>query len=113
MLQPTNKVAALFGIGSDAQVVALDASAAIATQSKRTQSAAGIIAAANTGTDSLHALRIPTCRDVNYEGISMFIPTPFLQNAILKAMTPAPSRLSKQPLPPIRSLFKRMRMGTD
>jgi hypothetical protein len=56
MLQPTNKVAALFGISPDAQVVALNASTAIATQSKHTQSAANIIAAANTGTDSLRVL---------------------------------------------------------
>jgi hypothetical protein len=31
MFQPTNKVAAPFGIGPDAQVIALNASAAIAT----------------------------------------------------------------------------------
>jgi hypothetical protein len=56
ILQPTNKEAALFGIDPDAQVVALDASAAIATQSKCTQSAANIIATENTGTISLCAL---------------------------------------------------------
>jgi hypothetical protein len=80
MLQSTNKVAALFGIGPDAQVVALNASAAIATQYKHTQSAANIIAAANTGTNSLRALQTPTHGDVNYKGISMFTPAPFLQN---------------------------------
>ncbi len=78
MLQPTNKVAALFGIGPDAQVVALNASTAIATQSKCNQSTAGIIATANTGTDSLRALRTPTHGNVNYKGISMFTPAPFL-----------------------------------
>jgi hypothetical protein len=90
MLQPTSKLAALFGIGPDAQVIALDASAAISTQSKCTQSTANIIATANTGTDSLHALLTPTRGNVNYKEISMSTPTPFLQNAILKAMTPCP-----------------------
>jgi hypothetical protein len=56
IFQPTNNVAALFGLGSKAQVDALDASAAIATQSKRTQSPEDIIATANIGTNSLHAL---------------------------------------------------------
>ncbi len=78
MLQPTNKVAALFGIDPDAQAIALNASAAIATQSKCTQSAADIIAAANTGTGSLSALQTPTCGDVNYQGISMITPALFL-----------------------------------
>ena len=45
----------LYRIGPDAQVVAVNANAAIATQSKCTQSAADIIAAANKGTDSLGA----------------------------------------------------------
>jgi hypothetical protein len=64
-------------MGNKAQVVALDASAAIATQSKLTQSAANIIAAANTGTDSLQALQAPTCSNFNYKGISIFTPAPF------------------------------------
>ncbi len=78
ILQPTNKEAALFGIGPDAQVVALNVNVTVATQSKRTHSAADIIAAANIGTDSLHALRASTRGDVNYNGISMFTPPPFL-----------------------------------
>jgi hypothetical protein len=55
-LQPTNKVAALFGIGPDAQVVVLNVDAAISTQYKRTQSVANIITAATIGTNSLCAL---------------------------------------------------------
>jgi hypothetical protein len=90
ILQPTNKVAALFRIGPAAQVVALDASAAIATQFKCTQSTANIIVAANTGTNSLCVLQTPTHGDVNYKGIRMFTPAPFLRNAILEAMTPCP-----------------------
>jgi hypothetical protein len=53
ILQSTNKVAALLGMGNKAQVVALNVSAAIATPSKQMQSAANIIAASNTGTNSL------------------------------------------------------------
>ena len=45
-LRPTNTVAALFGLGPDTQVVALDVNTAIATQSKCTQPAANIIASA-------------------------------------------------------------------
>jgi hypothetical protein len=90
IIQPTNKVAALFGIGPDAQTNALDVNVAVSTQSKRTQSTANIIAAANIGTDSLRALWAPTRGDVNYNGISMFTPAPFLQNVILEAMTPCP-----------------------
>ncbi len=41
-INPTNKVAALFGMGSDAQVVNLDVNAAIAPQSKRTLPVADI-----------------------------------------------------------------------
>ncbi len=41
-INPTNKVAALFGMGPDAQVVNLDVNAAIAPQSKRTLPVADI-----------------------------------------------------------------------
>ncbi len=55
-LQPTNKLAALFGIGPDAQVIDLDVNATISTQSKCTQSVADIITAATIGTNSLCTL---------------------------------------------------------
>ena len=55
-----NKVAALFGMGSDTQVVALDVNTTISSQSKCTPSAADIIAAAAISTDSLSALQAPT-----------------------------------------------------
>jgi hypothetical protein len=77
-------------MGTKAQVVALNASAAIATQSKGTQSPVDIITAANVGTNSLCALQAPTCGDINFNGISMFNPAPFLCNAILKEMTSCP-----------------------
>ncbi len=77
-LQPTNKVTALFGIGPDTQVVILDVDAAISTQSKHTQSVANIITASTIGTNSLRALQAPTHGDVNYNGLSMFTPAPFL-----------------------------------
>ncbi len=77
-LQPTNKVAALFRIGPNTQVVVLDIDAAISTQSKCAQTAADIIAAATIGTNSLCALCALTRRDVNYNGLSMFTPDPFL-----------------------------------
>ena len=94
-ISPTNKVAALFGLGPNAQVVALDINAAIATQSKRTQPAADIIAAAAIGTNSLRALRAPTVGDTNFNGLSMFTPAPFLRKAILKAMTSCPFEIIK------------------
>jgi hypothetical protein len=78
ILQPTNKVAALLEMGNKAQVIALDASGAIATQSKLTQSTANIIATANTGTDSLQALQAPTHGSFNYKEISIVTPAPFL-----------------------------------
>jgi hypothetical protein len=78
ILQPTNKVAALLGMDNKAQIIALDASAAIATHSKQTQSAADINAAANTGTDSLQALRALTRGNFNYYGLTIFTPAPFL-----------------------------------
>jgi hypothetical protein len=84
ILQPTNKVAALFGIGPDTQTVAPNVNVTIATQSKCTQSAADMIAAANIGTNSLCALQTPTCGDVHYKGISVFTPSPFLQMQSLK-----------------------------
>ena len=77
-INPTNKVAALFGLGPNAQVVALYVNANITTQSKCTQPAADIIAAAAIGIDSLRALRAPTRRDTNFNGLSMFTPAPFL-----------------------------------
>ncbi len=77
-LQPTNKVAALFRIDPDAQVVILAVDPAIFTQSKCTQSAADIITAATIGTDSRCALQAPTGGDVNYNGLSMFTLAPFL-----------------------------------
>ena len=79
ILQPGNKVAALLGQGPNSHVVALNASTAVTTQSKRTQSAADIIAAATIGTDTLHALRAPTHGKTNYHGITMFIPAPFVR----------------------------------
>ncbi len=54
-INPTNKVAALFGMGPGAQVIALDINAAIASQSKHTQPATDIITAAAIRTDSLLA----------------------------------------------------------
>ena len=109
----TNKVAALFGLGPDAQVVALDVDAAITTQSKRTQPAADIIAAAAIGTDSLRALRAPTQGDTNFNGLSMFTPAPFLRKAILKAMTPCPFEISSKPqLQPTHSMSKSTRTTT-
>jgi hypothetical protein len=92
-LQPTNKVAALFGIGPDTQVIVLNVAAAISTQSKRTQSAANIITAATIDTNSLHALRAPIRGDVIYNRLSMFTPAPFLQNAILETMIPCPFKI--------------------
>ena len=71
-------MAALFGLGPDAQVVALDVDAAITTQSKRTQPAADIIAAAAIGIDSLCTLRAPTRGDTTFNRLSMFTPAPFL-----------------------------------
>ena len=59
-INPTNKVAALIGMGPGAQVVALDVAVAIASQSKHTQTATDIIAAAAIGTDSLRDLQVPT-----------------------------------------------------
>ena len=82
-INPTNKVTALIWMGPDAQVVALDVDAAIASQSKRTQPAANIITEAAIGTDSLRALRAPTRGNTNFNGLSMFTPAPFLQKAIL------------------------------
>ena len=55
-INPTNKVAALIGMGPDAQVVALDVNVAIAPQIKRIQPANVIIEAATFGTDPLRAL---------------------------------------------------------
>jgi hypothetical protein len=92
-LQPTNKVAALFEIGPGTQVIVLDVNATISTQSKCTQSAADIITAATIGTDSRCALQAPTGGDVNYNGLSMFTPAPFLQNAILETMTHCPFKI--------------------
>ena len=80
-----NKVAALFGMGSNTQVVALDVNTTISSQSKCTPSAADIIAAAAISTDSLCALQAPTQGDINYNGLSMFTPAPFLRMAILEA----------------------------
>jgi hypothetical protein len=90
ILQPTHKVAAWFGMGPKAQVVALDDRAAIATQSKRTQSLADITTTANIGTNSLCALWAPTCGNINFNGIIMLTPVPSLCNAILEAMTSCP-----------------------
>ncbi len=77
-INPMNKVAALFGMGHDAQVVILDVDAAIAPQSKRTLPLADIIATAAISTDSLRTLRAPTRGEINYNGLSMFTPAPFL-----------------------------------
>ena len=77
-INPTDKVVALFGLGPNAQVVALDVDAAIATQSKHTQPAAAIIATAAIDTDSLRALRAPARGDTNFNGLSMFTPSPIL-----------------------------------
>ncbi len=74
----TNKVTALVGIGPGAQVFILNVDATISTQSKRAQSTADIIATATIGTNSLCALQAPTRGDVNYNGLSMFTPAPFL-----------------------------------
>jgi hypothetical protein len=93
ILQPDNKVAALLGLGPDAHVVALNASMAVTAQSKRTQSAADIIAAATIGTYTLRALRAPTRGETNYHGITMLTPAPFIRKAILEAMTPCPFEL--------------------
>jgi hypothetical protein len=92
-LQSTNKVEALFRINPNTQVVVLNVDAAISTQSKRIQSVANIITAATISTDSLCALQAPTRGDVNYNGLSMFTPAPFLQNAILEAMSPCPFKI--------------------
>jgi len=89
-LNPTNKVAALIGMGPDAQAVALDVDVAITSQSKRTQTAIDIIAAAAIGTDTLRDLRAPTRGDPNFLGLNMFTPAPFLRKAILEAMSPCP-----------------------
>ena len=89
-INPMNKVAALFGMGPDAQVVILDVNAAIAPQSKRTLPVADIIAAAAISTDSLRALRAPTRGEINYNGLSMFTPAPFLRKAIIEATTSCP-----------------------
>jgi hypothetical protein len=94
-INPTNKVAALFELGPNAQVVALEVNAANATQSKRTQQTADIISAEAIGNDSIHTLRAPTCRDTNFNGFGMFIPAPFLQKAILEAITPCPFEIIK------------------
>jgi hypothetical protein len=92
-INPTNKVAALFGMGPEAQVIALDVDANIDSQSKRTQPAADIITEAAIGTDSLRALRAPTRGNTNFNGLSMFAPAPFLRKAILEAMTPCPFKI--------------------
>jgi hypothetical protein len=89
-INPTNKVAALIGMGPDAQVVALNVDAAIASQSRRTQPAADIITEATTGIESLRALRAPTRGEHTFNGLSMFTPAPFLRKAILEAMSPCP-----------------------
>ena len=94
-INPTNKVATLFGLGPDAQVVALDVGAAITTQSKQIQPAADIIAAAAIGTGSLCTLQAPTRGDTNFNGLSMFTPAPFLRKAILEAMTSCPFEIIK------------------
>ena len=111
-INPTNKVAALFGMGPDAQVIALDVNVAITTQSKCTQPAADIIAAAAIGTNYLRALRAPMRGDTNFNGLSMFTPAPFLQKAILEAMTPCPFKSPKPPSQPTRSMSKSMRTTT-
>jgi hypothetical protein len=77
-------------MGPKAQVITLAASAAIATQSKCTQSPVDIIATANVGTTFLHALQAPIRGNINFNGIIMFTPAPFLRNAILEAMTSCP-----------------------
>ena len=77
-INPTNKMAALFELGHDAQVIALDVNTTITTQSKHTQPAADIIAAAAIVTNSLCALRAPTQGDTNFNGLSMFTTAPFL-----------------------------------
>ena len=92
-INPTNKVAALIGMGPDAQVVTLDVDVAIASQSKCAQPAADIITEAAIGTDSLRALRAPTRGNTNFNGLSMFAPAPFLPKAILEAMTPCPFKI--------------------
>jgi hypothetical protein len=112
ILQPDNKVAALLGLGSNAHVVALNASTAVTAQSKCTQSAADIIAAATIGTDTLHALCAPTCSETNYHGITMFTPAPFIRKAILEAMTPCPFELI-QAAATAHAAFIQEHEGTD
>ena len=77
-INPTSKVAVLFGLAPNAQVIALDVNATITTQSKCTQPAADIIAAAAIGIDSLCTLRAPTRGDTTFNRLSMFTPAPFL-----------------------------------
>ena len=90
-----NKVAVLFGLGPEAQVVALDADAAIASQSKCIQSATNILAVAAIDITNLCAFQAPGQGDYNLNRLSMFTPAPFLQKAILKAMTPCPLEIIK------------------
>ena len=89
-INPNNKVAALIGVGPDAQVVALDVDTAIAPQIKRTQPANDIVEAASTGINAIRALRAPTRGEHIFRGLSMFTPAPFLRKAILEAMSPCP-----------------------
>jgi hypothetical protein len=112
ILQPDNKVAALLGLGPNAHVVTLNASTAVTAQSKRTQSAADIIAAATIGTDTLRALRAPTGCETNYHHITMFTPAPFIRKAILKAMTPCPFELI-QAAATAHTAFIQEHEGTD
>jgi hypothetical protein len=91
ILQPVNKVVALLGLGPNAHVVALDAATAIAAQNKYTQSMADIITA---DIATLRNFCPPNRRGkTNYNGLAMFIPTPFIRKAILEAVTPCPYEL--------------------
>jgi hypothetical protein len=89
---PVNKLAALIGIGPEAAVVKLDAGTATTGLCARMLTFTNIFAYQTT--NALCALPTPNENGpTNFEDLQMFVPAPFLQNAVLEAITSCPFAL--------------------
>jgi hypothetical protein len=92
LLRPTHKVECLVGMGPNATLVILDHRSALGHVTAVVPPIGDIKACLTA--EALAALPIPRpCGVVNLEGISCFIPAPFLRNAILSADSFAPLAL--------------------